>query len=213
MADSGTIFFDEIGEISPSLQVKLLRVLESGTFRRVGGVKTVSVDVRMIAATNRNLQEMVKEGTFREDLFYRLNIITISIAPLRKRRGDIPLLARHCAENHYVAGKGTKAITPEAMRILEAYPWPGNVRELQNVIERAIILSEDEKIKPEDLPSNIRATAEDDTPAQLMEQNLSLAEVERRYIRVVLERVGGHRAKAARILKIGERSLYRRLKE
>ncbi|MFQ5843220.1 MAG: sigma-54-dependent transcriptional regulator, partial [Thermodesulfobacteriota bacterium] len=156
VADSGTIFLDEIGEISPSLQVKLLRVLEMGEFRRVGGLKVIDVDVRVLAATNKTLHQLVERGKFREDLFYRLNIISILIPPLRDRRGDIPLLARHFAENHNITDKGKKLITDEAMELLSTYRWPGNVRELQNVIERAIILSEDEYIKPEDLPTNLK---------------------------------------------------------
>jgi DNA-binding NtrC family response regulator len=211
VADSGTIFFDEIGEISPSLQVKLLRVLETGSFRRVGGVKSISVDVRVVAATNQDLQDMVRAGKFREDLFYRLNIVTISIPPLRKRTGDISILARHFAENHSVAGKGFKTITPKAMELLEAYRWPGNVRELQNTIERAVILTEDESIKPEDLPSGLRSQVRNAVFDQAGPPQ-SLAQVEQRYIHSILGEVNGHRAKAARILKISERTLYRKLK-
>lgn len=212
VADSGTIFLDEIGEISPSLQVKLLRVLETGDFRRVGGLKVINVDVRVLAATNKNLHQLVERGKFREDLFYRLNIISIFIPPLRDRRGDIPLFARHFARNHSVTGKGKKLITDEAMELLNTYRWPGNVRELQNVIERAIILSEDEFIKPEDLPTNLKIQVDLlEIPRQ--GDPLPLGEIEKRYILSVLERVGGHRAKAAGILKISERNLYRKLKE
>jgi len=212
VADSGTIFLDEIGEISPSLQVKLLRVLETGEFRRVGGLKVINVDVRVLAATNKNLHQLVEGGKFRDDLFYRLNIISIFIPPLRDRRGDIPLLTRHFVENHSITGKGKKLITDEAMELLSTYRWPGNVRELQNVIERGIILSEDEYIKPEDLPTNLKSQVDLlEIPRQ--GDALPLGEIEKIYILSVLERVGGNRARAAGILNISERNLYRKLKE
>ncbi len=212
VADRGTIFLDEIAEITPPLQVKLLRVLESGTFRRVGGTVDIKVDVRVIAATNRSLESMMKEGNFREDLYYRLNVFSLNIPPLRERRDDIPLLAEHFIRNSSIAPKRSVQVTPEAMEVIRRYPWPGNVRELENVIERALILCDSGAIEPEHLPLGVRLEPSfhrDDEAGQLT----TLEEVERRYIRRVLEACKGHRQKAASILGISERNLYRKLKE
>jgi transcriptional regulator with PAS, ATPase and Fis domain len=212
VADRGTIFLDEIGEITPPLQVKLLRVLETGIFRRVGGTADIKVDVRVIAATNRSLESMMKEGGFREDLYYRLNVFSIHIPPLRERRDDIPILAEHFIHNSTIAPKRTVRVSPESMEVLRRYPWPGNVRELENVIERALILCDGGVIEPEHLPMGIRVTpqfGQDEDSERLP----TLEEVERRYIRRVLEECKGHRQKAASILGISERNLYRRLKE
>jgi DNA-binding NtrC family response regulator len=212
VADRGTIFLDEIAEITPPLQVKLLRVLESGTFRRVGGTVDIQVDVRVIAATNRSLEAMMKEGNFREDLYYRLNVFSLNIPPLRERRDDIPLLVEHFIRNSSIAPKRSLQVTPGAMEVLRRYPWPGNVRELENVIERALILCDTGAIEPEHLPLGVRLEPSyhrDDEAGQLT----TLEEVERRYIRRVLEACKGHRQKAAAILGISERNLYRKLKE
>ena len=209
-ADRGTVFMDEIGELTLSIQAKLLRVLETGTFRRVGGTRNIQVDARLITATNRRLEQMVEEGTFRKELYYRLNVISIMIPPLRERKEDIPLLARYFAENSEVTGSGSKGISEEAMEILTAYDWPGNVRELENVIERAVILSEGAVIGARDLPPNLRALG--DPWMEGEGKWVPLKEVERRYIGRVLQEVGGHRGKAARILGVSERNLYRKLK-
>ena len=209
-ADRGTVFMDEIGELTLSIQAKLLRVLETGTFRRVGGTRNIQVDARLITATNRRLEQMVEEGTFRKELYYRLNVISIMIPPLRERKEDIPLLARYFAENSEVTGSGSKGISEEAMEILIAYDWPGNVRELENVIERAVILSEGAVIGARDLPPNLRALG--DPWMEGEGKWVPLKEVERRYIGRVLQEVGGHRGKAARILGVSERNLYRKLK-
>jgi DNA-binding NtrC family response regulator len=212
VADRGTIFLDEIGEVTPPLQVKLLRVLETGIFRRVGGTADTKVDVRVIAATNRSLEAMMKEGGFREDLYYRLNVFSIHIPPLRERRDDIPVLADHFIRNSTIAPKRSVRIAAESMEVLRRYPWPGNVRELENVIERALILCDGGIIEPEHLPMGIRVTPQfghDEDSDRLP----TLEEVERRYIRRVLEECKGHRQKAANILGISERNLYRRLKE
>ena len=212
VADHGTIFLDEIGEITPQLQVKLLRVLESGTFRRVGGTSDIRVDVRVIAATNRSLEQMMKEGGFREDLFYRLNVFAIQIPPLRERKNDIPILVEHFIRNSSVAQKRAVRVSDEALKVLLRYGWPGNVRELENVIERALILCDAGVVEPEHLPLGIRlepsfhATEEDG-------RFLTLAEVERRHMLRVVEECHGHRHKAAQILGISERNLYRKLKE
>jgi DNA-binding NtrC family response regulator len=211
VADRGTIFLDEIAEVTPPLQVKLLRVLETGTFRRVGGTVDIKVDVRIIAATNRSLETMMKEGQFREDLYYRLNVFSVHIPPLRERREDIRALIEHFIRNSSIVPKRAVTVSPAAMEVLLRYLWPGNVRELENVIERALILCDGGSIEPDHLPMGVRLTpafepgGESDLP--------ELDEVERRYIKRVLEICKGHRQKAAEILGISERNLYRKLKE
>jgi DNA-binding NtrC family response regulator len=212
VADRGTIFLDEIGEVTPALQVKLLRVLESGTFRRVGGNTDIKVDVRVIAATNRSLETMMKDGGFREDLYYRLNVFSVNIPPLRERREDIPLLVQHFIRNSSIVPKREVRVTPEAMEVLTRYLWPGNVRELENVIERALILCDRGAIEPEHLPIGVRLEPSF-RPADDNGRLVTLEEVERRYIRRVLDECKGHRHKAASILGISERNLYRKLKE
>ena len=210
VADRGTIFLDEIGEVSPALQVKLLRVLETGVFRRVGGTADVKVDVRVIAATNRPLESMLKDGTFREDLYYRLNVFSISIPPLRDRREDIPPLVQHFIRNSSIAPKRAAGVSPEALEVLRRYTWPGNARELENVIERALILCDSGMILPEHLPIGVRLAP---THTDENGPRPTLAEAERRYIQQVLEESSGHRKRAAQILGISERNLYRKLKE
>ncbi|HJW15240.1 MAG TPA: sigma-54 dependent transcriptional regulator, partial [Thermoanaerobaculia bacterium] len=212
VADRGTIFLDEIGEVTPPLQVKLLRVLETGIFRRVGGTADVRVDVRVIAATNRALEAMMQSGAFREDLYYRLNVFTIPIPPLRERREDIPLLVAHFVRNSAIVPKRNVEISPDAMDVLVRYPWPGNARELANVVERALILCEGDRLLPENLPIGIRRSAPEATHVN-GGQRPTLEEAERRYILQVLEECGGHRQKAATILGISERNLYRKLKQ
>src|SRR5262245_36171078 len=211
VADRGTIFLDEIGEITPAIQVKLLRVLETGIFRRVGGTTDIQVDVRVLAATNRALETMMKEKSFREDLYYRLNVFSLSIPPLRERREDIPLLVQHFIRNSPIAPKRNVRVSTAAMDVLTRYLWPGNVRELENVIERALILCDAGVIEPEHLPLGVRLEpsfrSSDDDRALV-----TLAEVERRYVKRVLEECQGHRHKAAEILGISERNLYRKLK-
>ncbi|HEU4333298.1 MAG TPA: sigma-54 dependent transcriptional regulator [Candidatus Eisenbacteria bacterium] len=212
VADRGTIFLDEIGEVTPPLQVKLLRVLETGVFRRVGGTADVRVDVRVIAATNRALENMMQSGAFREDLYYRLNVFTVPIPPLRERREDIPLLVAHFIRNSAIVPKRNVDVSPEAMEVLVRYPWPGNARELANVIERALILSEGSRLLPENLPIGIRRSSPDAAVTN-GGRRPTLEEAERRYILQVLDECGGHRQKAATILGISERNLYRKLKQ
>jgi DNA-binding NtrC family response regulator len=212
VADRGTIFLDEIAEISPALQVKLLRVLESGVFRRVGGTADVKVDVRVIAATNRPLETMMKQGAFREDLYYRLNVFSISIPPLRERPQDILLLAEHFVRNSSIVPKRSLRVSTEAMEVLRRYSWPGNARELENVIERALILCDADLVLPEHLPLGLRLAPGLSTDGADGARP-TLAEAEKRYIRQVLEECGGHRQQAARVLGISERNLYRKLKE
>jgi len=212
VADHGTIFLDEIGEITPPLQAKLLRVIETGIFRRLGGTADIRVDVRVIAATNRALETMIREGQFREDLYYRLNVFSLVVPPLRERRDDIPPLVEHFIRNSPVVSKRQVRPSPAAMEVLQRYHWPGNVRELENVIERALILCDGGVIEPEHLPMGVRlepSFRSDGDDRRLT----TLEEVERRYIRRVLEECKGHRHKAAAILGISERNLYRKLKE
>jgi DNA-binding NtrC family response regulator len=209
VAAGGTAFLDEVTEVTPAIQAKLLRAIETRTFRRLGGTKDIQVDARVLAATNRDPEQMVAQGRFREDLFYRLNVISISIPPLRDRRDDIPLLAAHFVAHSRVSGKGRKAISPEAMQLLCRYPWPGNIRELQNVIERATILSTGDVIRPQDLPDPFRAPSRDRGPNGSL---LPLRKVEDQYIEQVLGAVGGNKRQAARILGISERHLHRRLR-
>jgi DNA-binding NtrC family response regulator len=192
--------------------VKLLRVLETGIFRRVGGTADVRVDARVIAATNRALENMMQAGSFREDLYYRLNVFTIPIPPLRERREDIPLLVAHFIRNSAIVPKRNVEISEEAMEVLIRYPWPGNARELANVIERALILCEGRRLVAENLPIGIRRSSPDAIAAQGGGRP-TLEEAERRYILQILEECGGHRQKAATILGISERNLYRKLKQ
>ena len=212
VADRGTIFLDEIAELTPALQVKLLRVLESGTFRRVGGTVDIRVDVRVIAATNRSLETMMKEGAFREDLYYRLNVFSIHLPALREHPEDIPALIEHFIHNFSIAPKRSITVSEEAMEVLRRYRWPGNVRELKNVIERALILCDQQVIERDHLPMGVRMGppfgADEQTGALL-----TLEEAERGYIRRVLDECGGHRQRAATILGISERTLYRKLQE
>jgi DNA-binding NtrC family response regulator len=212
VADRGTIFLDEIGEVTLPLQVKLLRVLETGVFRHVGGTADVSVDVRVITATNRDLETMMRTGAFREDLYYRLNVFSIPIPPLRERREDITQLVEHFIRSSGIVGKRDSRVSPDAMRVLEGYAWPGNARELQNVIERALILCDGNVVLPEHLPIGMRLSKP--LPSRRDEASRpTLADAERDYIRQVLEECNGHRHKAAQILGISERNLYRKLKE
>ncbi len=207
--DNGTCFLDEVGDIGLAMQAKLLRVIQEHEIKRVGGTEPTKIDVRIVAATNKNLEELVAEKKFREDLFYRLNVVSIHIAPLRERREDIPLLAEHflrkyAAENE----KPISRISPEALDLLTRYHWPGNVRELENIIERAIILSRHAIILPEDLPWRLRVEpsgiAETSLPSQI-----SLIELEKMHIKKILEETGGNKKKAADILGIDRRTLYR----
>ena len=213
LADGGTLFLDEIGEIDPAIQVKILRVLEEHKFERVGGQDTIEVDVRLIAATNRDLKKMVAEGKFREDLFYRLYVVVIHLPPLRERTGDIPLLAQHFLKELSAAnGKKIESITPDAMDILSAYPWPGNVRELRNIVERMIVLSRGEKLTVRDIPAALRDGVQPRAGA-VSAPNMSLDEVEKQLIINALKNHGENRTKAAAQLGISRRTLHRKLNE
>jgi DNA-binding NtrC family response regulator len=208
-ADGGTCFLDEVGDISLSMQAKLLRVLQEHEIKRVGGIETIKVDVRIVAATNKNLEQLVAEKKFREDLFYRLNVVSIHLPPLRERAEDTPLLADHflrkyAAENE----KPVSQISQEALDLLARYRWPGNVRELENVIERAVTLSHHSIILPEDLPRRLRGQPFEAIISSLPSQ-IPLSELEKRYIQKVLVETGGNKKKAAEILGIDRRTLYR----
>ena len=215
-AEEGTLFLDEVGETSPAMQVKLLRALQEGEIRRVGASRNIKVNARVIAATNRDLEKEVKAGTFREDLFYRLSVVTLYVPPLRERRSDIPLLAerflRAASQN---VGKRLYFST-EALNLLVAYDWPGNVRELENAIERAALHARGTEVVAEDLPAKMqtvemraRAASSRSPLTAIYADLISLDELERRYIIHVLEAVGGNRTRAAEILRIDRRTLYR----
>jgi len=208
-ADRGTCFLDEIGDISLAMQAKLLRVLQEHEIKRVGGTETIKIDVRIVAATNQNLEALVTEKKFREDLFYRLNVVSIHLPSLRERPEDVPLLADHFLRKY--ASQNNKPvcrISPEAMDLLVRHRWPGNVRELENVIERATTLSGTNLILPEDLPRRLQIE-----PAQMslssLPSRMPLSELEKLYIQKVLEETGGNKKKAADILGIDRRTLYR----
>jgi DNA-binding NtrC family response regulator len=213
VADKGTVFLDEVGDVSPALQAKLLRVIETGTFRRLGGTSEMSVDVRVVAATNRHLPEMVTQGHFREDLYYRLNTICIDVPPLRERPDDIACLAAHFVTRFNRRFAQHKNLSPEAVEALARYSWPGNIRQLINVIEQVVVLADEDTLTPTHLPSLIRSHGVSGSPRTQGSVIVPLKDVERQYIEFVIKQFDGHRAHAARALGIGERSLYRKLNE
>jgi len=212
-ANGGTLFLDEIGETAPSTQVKLLRFLQDGEIRRVGENDPIHVDVRMLAATNQDLEKAIEEGRFREDLYYRLNVINIHMPPLRKRRDDIPLLINYFLEKNVTQKKKKiDSVSPDAMKILTGHRWPGNVRELENVMERAVILTNRNVIMAEDLPESIR-----ETPSQVREpeydtEEKTLEELEKYYILKALEKYAWNQKKASEVLGISTTTLWRKLK-
>jgi DNA-binding NtrC family response regulator len=207
-ADRGTIFLDEIGETSPALQVKLLRVIEEGELRPVGASRTVKVHARVIAATNRELEEEIAGGRFRKDLYYRLGVIIIRIPPLRERQSDVPLLIAHFLENACARAGRRVSMTPAAVDALSGYDWPGNVRELENTIERLVVFSRGGSIDVADLPESLRPRRAP-VHATLFEDLPPLDELEKRYLVHVLKAVSGNRTRAAEVLGIDRRTLYR----
>jgi len=212
-ADGGTVFLDEIGEMTPALQAKLLRFLEEKTFKRVGGLQDIRVDVRVVAATHRNLEQGVKDGKFREDLFYRLQVMPIHLPPLRERRGDIALLASYFVDTYNREfKKKVRGISPEAISLLENYGWPGNIRELRNAIERAMLLIDREWIKPEDFTTLTRGVG---APAQfqLPPDGINLEEVERQLVVQALERAGGNQTHAGQLLGINRDQVRYRIEK
>ena len=216
-AQDGTLFLDEVGDMPLTTQVKLLRALESREINRVGSTETIPVNIRVLAATNKKLLEEVSEGRFREDLYFRLKVVSLELPPLRQRTTDIPLLAEafreELSEQH---GTRVTGISPEVMRVLQAQPWPGNVRELRNIIENMVVTGAHDVLQLSDLPPGLEG-AEAPPPAPEL-SGASLAgrtarDVEKEHIRVTLERVGGHRKQAAQMMGIGERTLFRKIKE
>jgi len=212
VANGGTIFLDEIGEVSPATQVKLLRVLDASTFRHVGGTAEIRVDVRILAATNRDLPAMVKQGLFREDLYYRLSTIILTLPPLRERGGDVDLLANHFVTLLNARHGRHRPLSAETLAVLRLHDWPGNVRELLHAIERALVVADGEEVRPGDLPRAIRSGPDPASAGASPGALPSLEELERAHIERVLRAVDGHRSSAARILGISERNLYRKLK-
>jgi two-component system response regulator PilR (NtrC family) len=211
VADKGTIFLDEVGETSTAMQVKLLRVLQERMIRRVGGTEEIAVDVRVIAATNRDLTAMVAENQFREDLYYRIRVIPIHIPPLRHRRDDIPLLANHfLTKFNESVGKNIQRLSDEALKKLEVYEWPGNVRELENAMERAYILETSAELSAQHLPDNVSSSSRPRTLDTIPEDGLDLegyvASLQRRYLEEALDRTGGVQVKAAELLRMSYRS-------
>ncbi len=220
IARGGTIFLDEIAELPPALQVKLLRVVQEKTFRRIGGSEDIKVDMRIISATNKDLEKSVKEGVFREDLFYRLNVVPIHIPPLRERKEDIPLLARHFIEKYSQEfDKEIKTISSYALELLLEYQFPGNIRELENIIERSIVLEQSNIILPENLvlsgsvPGNGGLGGTIDIPSQGIDLNEEVAKLEKQLIEKALEKAGGSKSRAADLLHVSADSLRYRIEK
>jgi DNA-binding NtrC family response regulator len=210
-SDRGTLFLDEIGEMPASLQVRLLRALQERTITPLGSTKAITFDTRIIAATNRNLEDEVKSGRFREDLFYRLNVININLPPLRDRREDIPLIARHFIHRFAIERNAPeKRLSPQALSIMMNYDWPGNVRELENCIERAITLS-DEEILPAFLAPKVNANSDTEVADHIESLDITLDELERRYVLQTFDKCQGDKSKTAQILGIDQSTLYRKL--
>jgi DNA-binding NtrC family response regulator len=212
LADKGTLFLDEIGDVPPAIQVKLLRVLQEREFERLGGTKTIKVDVRLIAATNRDLRAALEEGTFREDLYYRLNVVPIDIAPLRERREDIPdlvnlFISRFAGDS----GKAVESISPQAMQILVNYHWPGNVRELQNIVERACALAKGSVLEPADIHIDARPSKAANDGGGFLPEGMTLEQWEDEMVQEALRRANGNKSQAARLLGLSRNALRYRL--
>jgi DNA-binding NtrC family response regulator len=207
MANGGTLFLDEVGNITMKTQMDLLRVIETKQFMRLGGEQVIKVDFRIICATNKNLEQAVKEGAFREDLYYRLNVFTIPLPPLRERRSDIPLLANHFVRKYALQmNKSITSVSTEAMELLKGYDWPGNVRELENAIERAMVVGKPPCIKAEDLPLQVNGKLK-------IPEGDSLADIERTHIAKILERTGWNITRSAEILRIDRVTLYNKIEK
>lgn len=212
MAHGGTIFLDEIGETTPELQVRLLRVLQEQEFERVGGTKSVKVDTRVVAATNRDLKKEVEAGRFREDLYYRLNVVRIDLPPLRERTDDIPLLVHQFLKEFCNEHGKDLVMGQKTMSALQGYHWPGNVRQLRTIIESAVILTPGREIQPRNLPEEIRSDASPANSVRLR-VGMTVSDAERELIRATLSEFAGNKAKAARVLGLGRKTLYRKLEE
>jgi transcriptional regulator with PAS, ATPase and Fis domain len=213
-ANGGVVLFDEIGEMPITMQVKLLRVLQERKIIRVGGTKEIPIDLRVLAATNRDLKEEIQKGTFRQDLYYRLNVVNLHIPPLRERKDDIALLVNYFLAKYSMPGQSTKSISREALQRLEDYDYPGNTRELENIIERSLALCDSSEVKPHHLPSDLHRTLAVHVPyIQESNPSKSLGENEREYILSVLKSVDGNRTKASKVIGIDRVSLWRKLKK
>lgn len=210
LADGGTLFLDEIGEMPMESQVNFLRVLQEREFERVGGTETISVDFRLLAATNKDLKTLVREGSFREDLFFRVNVIRIEVPPLRERLDDVPLLAEQFLRKHCTRYAIEKSLAAETIEMLVGYAWPGNVRELENAIESAIVRTPKSEICPQDLPEDISGEVTL-KPTGRVSAGRAIADIEKEYILQEIERLGGNKTKAAKSLGIGLKTLYRKL--
>jgi Nif-specific regulatory protein len=210
VADGGTLFLDEIGELALPLQAKLLRVLQEREFERVGGTRPIKVDIRLIAATNRDLGEAVKASLFRQDLFYRLNVVSVTLPPLRERRDDIALLATYFVQKYaHAANRSVSGITPEAHVLLRNYDWPGNVRELQNALERAVVLGASDHIRPEDLPESLVETRKPADAAGVLRYHEAVNSVKRQLIIRAIDQAGGNFTEAAKLLDLHPNYLHR----
>jgi len=213
LANAGTIFLDEIVELSPMLQVKLLRVLQEKEFEQVGGIKTIKIDVRVIAATNRDIKKALEGGLLREDLYYRLNVISINIPPLREHKEDIPLLVEYFLQKfNRESGKNIKGVSPRAMDMLTNYNWPGNVREVENVIERAVILGSKNTLLPESLPLHLKEES-DKMEIHIPPEGIALEKVEKSLIREALKMTRGNQSRAAKLLDISRNTLRYRIRK
>lgn len=212
MAHGGTIFLDEISETSAELQVKLLRVLQEHEFERVGGTKPVKVDVRLVTATNRDLKKEVEAGNFREDLYYRLNVIRIDLPPLRERPEDIPLIANHFLKHFNEEHGKNLTMNPKTMQVLQNYHWPGNVRQLRTIMESSVILTSGREVMPKNLPEEIRTESAPSNAVRLR-VGMTVSDAEKELIKATLSEFNGNKAKAARTLGLGRKTLYRKLQE
>jgi DNA-binding NtrC family response regulator len=215
LANGGSLFLDEVGEMNSHVQIKLLRVLETGKFERVGGEKTIESDVRIIAATNRDLEKEIKEGRFREDLYYRLNVINLKLPLLRERKEDIGLLIDNFLVKYSKKNKkDIKGITPQSAKLLDNYDWPGNIRELENAIERAVVMARNEYIEPNDLPSNINVNTKKSRKENFrIPSGATMKEIEKKVIIETLQTTNGSKSKAAKILGISTRKIEYKIKE
>jgi DNA-binding NtrC family response regulator len=213
-ANEGTLFLDEITEMPPTLQAKLLRVIEERTVRPLGDTSSYPIDVRIISTTNREMSKLIREGRFREDLYYRLKVIDIELPPLRNRKEDIPLIIQHfITKFNQNLKKNISGISEDALKLLLNYGWPGNVRELENVIERAITLTQGEVISPEDLPTPMAHEEDKDSTGKALREQYTVDQLEKEYIKKVLIEAGGNKSKAAQILGLDRKTLYRKLQE
>jgi DNA-binding NtrC family response regulator len=220
MADQGTLFIDEVGDVPPAMQAKLLRVLQERCFERVGGIEQIEVDVRVVAATNRSLKRLVKQGKFREDLYYRLNVIRIELPPLRERVEDIPLLANHFLQKYALPAQPTKQLTSAALHALMNYSWPGNIRELENIIERATVTSREQRIDVSDLASEVLEPAKIKLPFHIpLDRPLpdvlreATADIEQQYLRKALKKAHGSVVRTAKISGLSRRSVTAKIAE